>query len=107
MDFAIDRQELVVEAVELATGGRRDIFLRLNFYIPAAVLLLLVVAAILAPQLSPYDPLQTTLTQRLQPPAFARGTGAHLLGTDKLGPDLLVRIIFAARVSLGVSLQLF
>src|SRR5216683_2402957 len=104
MDFAIGRPELVVEAVEIAPGRRWDIFLRLNFCIPAAVLLLLVVAAILAPQLSPYDPLQTTLTQRLQPPAFAGGTGAHLLGTDKLGRDVLSRIIFGARVSLGVSL---
>ncbi len=104
MDFAIGRPELVVEAVEPGPARRWDIFLQLNFCIPAAVLLLLVVAAILAPQLSPYDPLQTTLTQRLQPPAFAGGTAAHLLGTDKLGRDVLSRIIFGARVSLGVSL---
>ena len=104
MDFAIGRPELVVEAGETGTGRRWDIFLQLNFCIPAAVLLLLVVAAILAPQVSPYDPLQTSLTQRLQPPAFAGGTGAHLLGTDKLGRDVLGRIIFGARVSLSVSL---
>ena len=104
MDIAIARPELVVEAGETGTGRRWDIFLQLNFCIPAAVLLLLVVAAILAPQVSPYDPLQTSLTQRLQPPAFAGGTGAHLLGTDKLGRDVLSRIIFGARVSLSVSL---
>src|SRR5437870_3791976 len=104
MDFAIGRPELVVEAVEPGPARRWDIFLQLNFCIPAAVLLLLVVAAILAPQLSPYDPLQTALTQRLQPPAFAGGTGAHLLGTDKLGRDVLSRIIFGARVSLSVAL---
>src|SRR5438132_12205171 len=104
MDFAIGRPELVVEAIEPGPARRWDIFLQLNFCIPAAVLLLLVVAAILAPQLSPYDPLQTTLTQRLQPPAFAGATAAHLLGTDKLGRDVLSRIIFGARVSLRVSL---
>src|SRR2546428_5425771 len=103
MDFAIGRPELVVEAVEIAPGRRWDIFLRLNFCIPAAVFLLLVVGAILAPQLSPYDPLQTTLTQRLQPPPFAGGAGAHLLGTHQFGRDVLSRLIFCAPVSLRGS----
>jgi peptide/nickel transport system permease protein len=83
---------------------RWDIFLQLNFCIPATVLLILVAAAILAPLVSPYDPLQTSLTQRLQPPVFAGGSQAHLLGTDKLGRDVLSRIIFGARVSLSASL---
>jgi len=65
---------------------------------------LLVLAAIFAQQIAPYDPLQTSLTARLQPPAFAGGTPAHLLGTDKLGRDVLSRIIFGARVSLSASL---
>ena len=68
------------------------------------MLLLLVVAAIFAPQLAPYDPLHTSLTERLRPPVFAGGTAAHLLGTDKLGRDVLSRIIFGSRVSLSVSL---
>src|ERR1700682_3771305 len=104
MDIAISRPELVIEGATAGSGRRWDIFLQLNFCIPAGVLVLLVVAAILAPLVSPYDPLQTSLTQRLQPPAFAGGTGAHLLGTDKLGRDVLSRIIFGARVSLSVSL---
>src|SRR6202165_4589344 len=104
MDIAIARPELVLEGGETGSGRRWSIFLQLNFCLPVAVLLLLVVAAILAPQVSPYDPLQTSLTQRLQPPAFAGGTGAHLLGTDKLGRDVLSRIIFGGRVALSVSL---
>src|SRR5438477_6411029 len=104
MDIAIARPELIVEGGELSSGRRWDLFLQLNFCIPAAVLFLLVVAAIFAGQISPYDPLQTSLTQRLQPPAFAGGTWAHVLGTDKLGRDVLTRIIFGARVSLSVSL---
>src|SRR3982074_2478846 len=104
MDIAIARPELVAERSELPSGRRWDIFLQLNFCIPAAVLFLLVAAAIFAGQISPYDPLQTSLTQRLQPPAFAGGTWAHVLGTDKLGRDVLTRIIFGARVSLSVSL---
>jgi peptide/nickel transport system permease protein len=104
MDIAIGRPELVVEVGEARPERRWDIFLKLNFCIPAAVLLLLVVGAIFAPQLAPYDPLHTSLTERLQPPAFAGGTEAHLLGTDKLGRDVLSRIIFGSRVSLSVSL---
>jgi peptide/nickel transport system permease protein len=95
--------------VEVGVGEGRarrrwDIFLQLNFCIPALVLLILVVAAIFAPRLAPYDPLQTSLTERLSPPIFAGGTTAHVLGTDKLGRDVLSRIIFGARVSLSVSL---
>jgi peptide/nickel transport system permease protein len=104
VDIAIARPDLVVESGETRSGDRWHIFLQLNFCIPAAVLVLMIVAAIFAPQVSPYDPLQTSLTQRLQPPAFAGGTGAHLLGTDKLGRDVLSRIIFGARVSLSVAL---
>jgi peptide/nickel transport system permease protein len=106
MDITIVHPELVVdEAEQQQRPARRwDIFLQLNFCIPAAVLLLLVVAAIFAPRFAPYDPLQTTLIDRLKPPVFAGGTEAHLLGTDKLGRDVLSRIIFGARVSLSVSL---
>jgi peptide/nickel transport system permease protein len=103
MDIAIARPELVADEVR-AERRRWDIFLQLNFCIPAAVLLLMLGAAIFASQLAPYDPLQTSLSQRLAPPAFAGGTEAHLLGTDKLGRDVLSRIIFGARVSLSVSL---
>jgi peptide/nickel transport system permease protein len=103
MDIAIDRTEIVLEE-RRSTRRAGDIFLQLNFCIPAVVLLVLIVGAIFAPQIAPYDPLQTTLSARLAPPAFAGGSGAHLLGTDKLGRDVLSRIIFGARVSLSVSL---
>src|ERR1700681_1954741 len=104
MDIAIRRPEVVVEADEPRPEHRWDIFLKLNFCLPAAVLLLLVVSAIFAGQFAPYDPLHTSLTERLRPPAFAGGTDAHLLGTDKLGRDVLSRIIYGSRVSLSVSL---
>src|ERR1700730_17490593 len=104
MDISVRSPEFVVEVGERRSKRRWDIFLQLNFCIPAAVLVILVAAAIFAPLLSPYDPLQTSLTQRLQPPVFAGGSQAHLLGTDKLGRDVLSRIIFGARVSLSASL---
>src|SRR5438105_2580801 len=102
MDVAIASPELLLE--EHGATRRYDIFLQLNFVIPVTVLVVMVIAAIFAPRLAPYDPLATSLTDRLKPPAFAGGSAAHLLGTDKLGRDVLSRIIFGARVSLSVSL---
>ncbi|MDE3076664.1 MAG: ABC transporter permease [Chloroflexota bacterium] len=88
----------------IGNARRRKIFLELNFAIPALVLLLLVLTAIFAPRLAPYDPLRISLTDRLLPPSFAGRSTAHLLGTDKLGRDILSRLIWGARVSLSVSL---
>jgi len=68
------------------------------------IVVLFLLAAVFAPQLSPYDPLDTSLYDQLKPPAWAEGgTTAHLLGTDDLGRDILSRIIWGARVSLLVA----
>jgi peptide/nickel transport system permease protein len=66
---------------------------------------LLVIPAVLAPQVAPYDPLKGSLAKRLKPPVWEQGGSTdHLLGTDKLGRDILSRMIYGARVSLMVSL---
>jgi peptide/nickel transport system permease protein len=104
VDVAVGLPELVVDASPSRPAHRWDIFLKANFLIPALVLVLMIMAAIFAPQIAPYDPNQTSLSARLQPPSFAGGTSAHLLGTDKLGRDVLSRIIYGARVSLSISL---
>jgi peptide/nickel transport system permease protein len=105
VDVAVARPEILVEGEEAPKKVRSwDIFLQLNFALPALVLLVMIGAALFAPQVSPYDPLQTSLTDRLKPPAFAGGSEHHLLGTDKLGRDVLSRIIYGARVSLSVAL---
>jgi peptide/nickel transport system permease protein len=74
--------------------------------IPLAILLFLVVIpAVFAPWVAPHDAFQGSLSDRLTPPAWqAGGTMEHILGTDKLGRDMLSRIIYGARVSLTVSL---
>ncbi|OGO41022.1 MAG: hypothetical protein A2137_01015 [Chloroflexi bacterium RBG_16_58_8] len=91
-------------AVEESPRRKRAI-LQLTFVIPAAVLLLLMLAAILAPLLAPYPPTKISMTERLLPPFFVDGgSTAHLLGTDTLGRDILSRVIYGARVSLSVSL---
>lgn len=60
--------------------------------------LLVVLVAILAPLLAPYDPLQLNIVDRLKPPS-----SAHWFGTDHLGRDILSRSIFGARISLEVG----
>lgn len=63
-----------------------------------SVLGLLVLAALLAPSLSPYDPFEQNLKEGLAPPS-----ASHPLGQDKLGRDLLSRILYGARISLTVG----
>jgi peptide/nickel transport system permease protein len=65
----------------------------------------LVFPAMFAPWVAPHDPYMGTLSHRLTPPVWQDGgTMEHILGTDKLGRDMLSRIIYGARVSLTVSL---
>ena len=74
--------------------------------VPMAMLIcLLVIPAALAPQVAPHDPLKGSLANRLKPPVWEeRGSIEYPLGTDKLGRDILSRLIHGARVSLAVSL---
>ena len=69
------------------------------------LLFVLVVPAMFAPWAAPHDPYLGSLSNRLTPPIWQDGgTTEHILGTDKLGRDILSRIIYGARVSLTVSL---
>ena len=63
----------------------------------SALLLLIVVSALLAPWLAPHDPLTQDLAVRLQPPSVA-----HPCGTDGLGRDVLSRLLYGARATLGL-----
>lgn len=65
----------------------------------AAIIALLVLAALLAEVISPYDPYRQNLRESLQQPS-----PAHLLGTDALGRDTLSRVIYGSRTSLAVGL---
>jgi len=65
----------------------------------AAILAGLVVLALLAPYVAPYDPIQTNVTQRLAAPSRL-----HPFGTDQLGRDILSRIIHGTRISLRIAL---
>jgi peptide/nickel transport system permease protein len=74
-----------------------------------AVLVVMVLAAALAKQLAPFDPnaIDEVHWQGLPlPPCFQSAIlcGAHPLGTDEVGRDLLSRLLFGARISLTVGL---
>jgi peptide/nickel transport system permease protein len=73
------------------------------------LLFLIVLVAVAAPLIAPYDPYAQDLGQRLIPPFWdARGGFEHVLGTDNLGRDYLSRVIYGARISLliGVTVML-
>ncbi|MDQ6962304.1 MAG: ABC transporter permease [Mariprofundaceae bacterium] len=64
----------------------------------ASVVCLIVVLAVFAPWLSPYDPQDIDVAMILKPPSWQ-----HWCGTDSLGRDLLSRMLYGARVSLAVG----
>jgi peptide/nickel transport system permease protein len=61
-----------------------------------AILALIVLAAIAAPLLAPFDPTKTSMLYRMKPVGFRD----FLLGTDELGRDMLSRLLWGGRVSL-------
>ena len=63
-----------------------------------AIVLVMLLAAALADWITPYGFSQTSLRER-----FIVASGAHWLGTDELGRDLLTRLIYGARISLYVG----
>ena len=68
------------------------------------LLFLLVLPGLFAPYLAPHNPIKGSLRARLKPPVWVQGgTITHPLGTDKVGRDILSRIVYGARISLAVS----
>jgi peptide/nickel transport system permease protein len=67
------------------------------------IVLALVLMALLAPVLSPYDPRQIIREANNRVPVYVAPGSAYLLGTDHVGRDVLSRIIHGARISLYVG----
>ena len=67
-------------------------------FLSLIALVVIVSAAVLAPWIAPYHYAKTDFNSRLLAP-----TAAHWFGTDNLGRDLFSRVVYGARVSLGVS----
>ena len=97
-------EELGIDAQELkASNIYRDAWKRLKknklAMISLFVILLFIFVAIGAPLIAPYDPYEYDLLHKL-----AKPSAEHWLGTDKLGRDILSRIIYGSRISLSVGL---
>jgi peptide/nickel transport system permease protein len=77
-------------------------------FLAVVLLVALVLVAIFAPFVVPFDPEDQSLMARNQPPMTEAESGdsalPHLLGTDQLGRDLVSRLFFGARISLAVGL---
>ncbi|MDQ6670489.1 MAG: ABC transporter permease [Chloroflexota bacterium] len=63
------------------------------------VLVLIVLAALTAPLISPFDPIKTNQRLSLEPPSLA-----HLMGTDRFGRDVFSRVVWGGQISLPIGL---
>jgi peptide/nickel transport system permease protein len=73
-------------------------------WVSFTIIVVLMIAAILAPVLAPHSPTEQSLPDKLLPPAWQEGGSTkHLFGTDTLGRDVLSRLLYGARVSLTVA----
>src|SRR5699024_899203 len=78
-------------------GSTRRFFSDPMAFSAGVVVLFLLLAAILAPLIAPYDPAATDAAKSLQ-----GSSGSHFLGTDQLGRDILSRILYGSRLTLMV-----
>lgn len=74
---------------------RKNIMLKLG----AGLALAIVLVAIFAPLLEPYDPTKMLLANKFMPPS-----SEHIFGTDNMGRDIFSRIIEGSRISLSIAL---
>jgi peptide/nickel transport system permease protein len=93
---AVEEQQLGTE--EERPGLRRLLLDHPRILVGLALLLLLVLLAVLAPWISPHDPIAVDADHARLPP----GPG-HLFGTDELGRDVLSRVLWGGRISLPVA----
>ncbi|WBU53621.1 ABC transporter permease [Paracoccus sp. SCSIO 75233] len=71
-----------------------------------AIAVLLVLGALFAPLLTPFDPLDQSLLSRLRPPVgFPNADPGHIMGTDELGRDVLSRTLYGLRLTLLLALS--
>ena len=93
--------EAVLPPSELSPGRRalRRLVRRRGAMVGLVVVVAFILIALLAPYLSPYDPLATSWSAIRKPPG-----AAYLFGTDDLGRDVFSRVIWGARASLLAGL---
>ena len=109
MSVPADARALAVAAESSPARREWVVFVRRLARRRTALFGLVVVAAVFvtafgANWVTPWDPIEQDITNRLRPPGSTDVAGrVHLLGTDHLGRDLLARVIFGARPALMVG----
>jgi peptide/nickel transport system permease protein len=98
----IDNHGGVAVAIVLSRsqGWRMPLSVRIG----VSFLLLMIVIALLAPIVAPFDFAAQNLAKRLRPPVFLGGEWTYPLGTDHLGRDILSRLIYGIRTSIAIAL---
>ncbi|WP_367716570.1 ABC transporter permease [Nitratireductor sp. GISD-1A_MAKvit] len=96
------------EALELKAtrrkARRRAVLRHRGLMFGITVVVAVALVAVFAPLLAPYDPFAQNLSLRLAPPFWHENASPeHLLGTDQLGRDYLSRLIYGARISMGIG----
>src|SRR5689334_2694587 len=86
------------EMVSPVRRALRRLFKRKGAVVGLVVIATFILLAVLAPLISPYEPIATSWTLVRKPPSMA-----HWFGTDDLGRDVLSRVIFGARASLAAG----
>lgn len=80
-------------------SGLRRLFGNRAVLLGTVILVVVILAALLAPWVAPYAPNKLSIVNKLKPPSVT-----NLFGTDEFGRDIFSRAIFAGRISLLVSL---
>jgi len=83
---------------------RRRLFGHRGIVVGGSILGVIILMALLAPLIAPYDPYDQILTARIKPPVwYPHGTWEHILGTDQVGRDYLSRLIYGSQISLLIG----
>ena len=97
--MAAETPALVIE--QRASAGLRQRIREARLpWVPLAILSVILLCAIFANLISPHDPRENDVRNKLEPPFT---NTEHILGTDRLGKDMLSRLIFGARTMLQVT----
>ena len=100
-----DRMVTVDNIVTPRPTANRFSRLRRLPLLPIIILAVFVLAAIVAPLITPYSPYDFSLADKLRPPAWqAGGSPDFPLGTDRLGRDIFTRILYGSRISFLVAI---
>jgi len=88
-----------VPAAGPARRGRRPLGA-----VPYAIIGVYLLAAVFGPMVIDYDPVATSVTERLLPPGSVTESGTALLGTDGVGRDVLAQVVYGARTSFVIGI---